>query len=154
LRRPLSFLDLRDSPGSERRGPAAGVNASTGSWVVSRRGFPTPWQITGGPRLAETMVDGRAWVFTLARGGRERQLTVVVSREAFKVDPPRLLPVQTREAIQTAIYLRRSAWRECGERSAARWRRARLLVLKSSLQPRRSPERRPRAARSRPHSPR
>jgi hypothetical protein len=28
-------------------------------------------------------------------------VTVVVSREAFKVDPLRLLPVQTREAIQT-----------------------------------------------------
>ena len=77
------------------------MNASTGSGAVSHRGLPTPWQITGGQRLAETMVDGRAWVFTLARGGRERQLTVVVSREAFKVDPPRLLPVQTREAIQT-----------------------------------------------------
>ena len=81
--------------------PAAGVNASTGSQAAPHRGFPTPWQITGGPRLAETMVDGRAWMFTLARGGRERQLTVVISREAFNVDPPRLLPVQTREAIQT-----------------------------------------------------
>jgi hypothetical protein len=47
------------------------------------------------------MVDGRAWQFTLARGGRERQLTVVVSREALNVDPARLLPVQTREAIET-----------------------------------------------------
>ena len=81
--------------------PAAGVNASTGFRAVPHRGFPTPWQITGGPRLAETMVDGRAWMFTLARGGRERQLTVVINREAFNVDPPRRLPVQTREAIQT-----------------------------------------------------
>jgi hypothetical protein len=81
--------------------PAAGMNASTGSWAVSDRGLPTPWQITGGPRLVETMVDGRAWVFTLTRDGRERDLTVVVTREALTVDPPRLLPVQTREGIQT-----------------------------------------------------
>jgi hypothetical protein len=77
------------------------MNASTASWAVSDGGLPTPWQITGGPRLAETMVDGRSWVFMLARGGRERQLLVVVSREAVRVDPPRLLPIQTREAIQT-----------------------------------------------------
>jgi hypothetical protein len=77
------------------------MNASTASWAVSDGGLPTPWQITGGPRLAETMVDGRAWVFKLARGGRERQLLVVVSREALRVGAPRLLPVQTREAIQT-----------------------------------------------------
>jgi hypothetical protein len=80
--------------------PAASMNASTASWV-SDRGLPTPWQITGGPRLAETMVDGRAWEFTLARGRRERHVTVVVGREALKVDPLKLLPVQTREAIQT-----------------------------------------------------
>lgn len=77
------------------------MNASTRSWAFAVRGLPTPWQITGGPRLAETMVDGRAWVFTLARGGRERQLTVVVSRKAFRVGSLSLLPVQTREAIQT-----------------------------------------------------
>jgi hypothetical protein len=77
------------------------MNASTRSWMFSDRGLPTPWQIIGGPRLAETMVDGRAWVFTLARGGRERQLTVVVSRKALKADPLTVLPVQTREAIQT-----------------------------------------------------
>ena len=81
--------------------PAAGMNASTASWAVSNRGLPTPWQITGGPRLAETMVDGRAWEFTLARSGRERHVTVVVSREALMMDPLKLLPVQTREAIQT-----------------------------------------------------
>jgi hypothetical protein len=67
--------------------PAAGVNASAGSWVVSARGLPTPWHSTGGPRLGETIVEGRAWVFTLARGGRERQRTVVVSRKALKADP-------------------------------------------------------------------
>jgi hypothetical protein len=77
------------------------MNASTRSWMVSDRGLPTPWQITDGPRLAETMVDGRAWVFTLARDARERQLTVVVSRKAFKVGSLTVLPVQTREAIQT-----------------------------------------------------
>ena len=77
------------------------MNAFAASWLVSNRGFPTPWQITGGPRLAETIVDGRAWVFTLARGGRERQLTVVLTRQALTIDPPGLLPVQTREAIQT-----------------------------------------------------
>ena len=59
------------------------MNASIASWAVSHRGLPTPWQITGGPRLAETMVDGRAWEFTLALGSRERHLTVVVSREAL-----------------------------------------------------------------------
>lgn len=37
----------------------------------------------------------------LFRAGRERQLTVLVSRKALKVDPFGLLPVQTREAIQT-----------------------------------------------------
>lgn len=47
------------------------------------------------------MVDGRAWVFMLARDGRERQLLVVVTHEALTVDPLKLLPVQTREAIQT-----------------------------------------------------
>lgn len=41
------------------------MNASTRSWMVSDRGLPTPWQITDGPLLAETMVDGRAWVFKL-----------------------------------------------------------------------------------------
>ena len=80
---------------------AAGMNAFAASWLVSDRGLPRPWQITGGPRLAETIVDGRAWAFTLARGGRERQLTVVLTREALNVDSPGLLPVQTREAIQT-----------------------------------------------------
>src|SRR4051812_20215424 len=77
------------------------MNTSTGTWAVSDRGVLTPWQITGGSRLTETMVDGPAWVFTLSRAGRERQVTVVVSRKALKVDPLRLLPVQTREAIQT-----------------------------------------------------
>lgn len=40
-------------------------------------------------------------MFTLVRDGRERPLIVAVGRQALTVDPPELLPVQTREAIQT-----------------------------------------------------
>lgn len=40
-------------------------------------------------------------MFMLVRAERKRQSLVVISREALAVDPPRLLPVETRQAIQT-----------------------------------------------------
>ncbi len=138
--------------------PAAGMNASIASWAVSHRGLPTPWQITGGPRLAETMVDGRAWEFTLALGSRERHLTVVVTREALAVDPLKLLPVQTREGDPDRRPRGRTGGAVrpcelCGARpgrippcasqtgASATYVAARLLALRSSWQPRLSPPR-------------
>lgn len=65
-------------------------------------GGPVPWRITAGPHLiAQTMIDGRAWLFTLAHSGRERPLTVAVTHQALDAVRWTRLPVHTREAIQT-----------------------------------------------------
>jgi len=63
--------------------------------------LPRPWRIVEGPRsVGQSLVDGIAWSFTLERDGAERALIVVVSRQAYKT-AVELLPVQTREAIET-----------------------------------------------------
>jgi hypothetical protein len=63
---------------------------------------PIPWRIVGGPRrLSHGLVDGIAWTFTLERDGAERELVVVVTRQALRADAHEKLPVEAREAIAT-----------------------------------------------------
>jgi hypothetical protein len=51
--------------------------------------------------LSHDLVDGIAWGFTLERDGAERQLIVVVTRQALRAGAHEMLTVEAREAIAT-----------------------------------------------------
>jgi hypothetical protein len=64
--------------------------------------IPNPWRIVGGGRrLLHDLVDGIAWCFTLERDGAERELIVVITRQALRAGAHEKLTVEAREAIAT-----------------------------------------------------